>query len=292
MMQNKILVIGAAFVDVIIEVPQLPSPGEDVTGDFQKNQVGGSAFNVYGALNYAEATADLLAPVGRGPYADIVTKTMQQRQFPILLQDDIADNGWDISLVEPSGERSFITMQGIDQLWKSEWFDSLDFQSYQYFYISGYETEQKESLTVILNQLRTRRPDSYIVFDVSPRVQYMTPETIDSFLHSGVIIHGNEDEIKYLSSYSTVEDQLQDIYSKTNSPVIVTLGNRGAGIYDQNGFRIIAGEEVEAFDTIGAGDTHCGGILAGLQRGLSIDGAVKLGNQLSALVIGRRGGSL
>ncbi|MFT8394417.1 MAG: PfkB family carbohydrate kinase [Liquorilactobacillus ghanensis] len=43
---------------------------------------------------------------------------------------------------------------------------------------------------------------------------------------------------------------------------------------------------------MGAGDTHCGGILSGLQRGMKIDDAVTLGNKLSAKVVSQQSGCL
>ena len=63
-------------------------------------------------------------------------------------------------------------------------------------------------------------------------------------------------------------------------------------MYDADGGRLIPGEQVDVVNTIGAGDTHCGGVLAGLQEGMTIDDAVKLGNHLSAQVIQQEGGSL
>ena len=50
---SKTLVIGAAFVDVLMDVPKLPTTGEDISGHLRANIVGGSAFNVYGAIKYA-----------------------------------------------------------------------------------------------------------------------------------------------------------------------------------------------------------------------------------------------
>ena len=49
---SKTLVIGAAFVDVLMDVPKLPTTGEDISGHLRANIVGGSAFNVYGAIKY------------------------------------------------------------------------------------------------------------------------------------------------------------------------------------------------------------------------------------------------
>lgn len=40
-MLNNILVIGAIFVDVIIDVPQLPLAGTDVSGHLATTSMGG-----------------------------------------------------------------------------------------------------------------------------------------------------------------------------------------------------------------------------------------------------------
>lgn len=49
---------------------------------------------------------------------------------------------------------------------------------------------------------------------------------------------------------------------------------------------------MKVVNTIGAGDTHCGGVIAGLQKEMSIDEAVSLSNALSAKVIQQEAGSL
>lgn len=291
-MENKILVIGAAFVDVIMDIPNIPEPGGDVTATFKDNIVGGSAFNVYGALQYEKADADLFVPVGRGQYANVVREAFAEKKISMLIERDEKDNGWDLSLVEPSGERTFITVPGIDQFWKDDWFDAIDLNDYQYFYISGYETENIESTEVILNKLESRRDDAYVLFDASPRVRYMDQNVIDQFLQHNNIIHCNEDEIGYLSNAEKFDYKLADIYTKTESPVIVTLGSKGACLFDHGQKEIISGEHADVVNTIGAGDTHCGGILAGLQNGMSIHDAIQLGNKLSAQVVKQRSGSL
>ncbi|MDE9567098.1 ribokinase, partial [Xenorhabdus bovienii] len=38
-------------------------------------------------------------------------------------------------------------------------------------------------------------------------------------------------------------------------------------------------------DGIGAGDAHCGGMLAGLSQGMSLRDAVDLGNRVAAIVV-------
>lgn len=291
-MSDKVLVVGAAFVDVLMDVPNLPVSGGDVTGVFHQNVVGGSAFNVYGALQYVNAQSDLFVPVGSGQYANVVRQAFQDKQIPMLIERTEKDNGWDLCLVEPSGERSFITVPGIDQLWTKEWFDNIDLNDYKYFYISGYETENVASTEVILNQFDQRRDDAYVLFDASPRVSHMDQTVIDRFLSHNVIVHCNEDEIGFMSTENTLENKMKDIYQKTQSPVIVTLGSKGAALYHDDAFSVITSDQATVVNTIGAGDTHCGGILAGLQQGLSIEEAIRLGNELSLKVVQQQAGSL
>lgn len=124
-MTNNVLIIGAAFVDVIIDVPQLPFAGADVSGHLSATTIGGCAYNVYQACLSQQAAVDLFVPIGQGPYADKVRHAFKQHQIPMLCQQTTADNGWDLCFVEPNGERSFVTMTGIEQLWQTDWFDQL-----------------------------------------------------------------------------------------------------------------------------------------------------------------------
>ena len=79
------------------------------------------------------------------------------------------------------------------------------------------------------------------------------------------IINANENEIGFLSDKDTLAEKAQDIFCKTNEPVLITLGARGTYLYDKHGGKIIGTDKVKNIvNTIGAGDTHCGGVIAGL----------------------------
>lgn len=290
---NKTLILGAAYVDVIIDVPQLPFSGGDVTGELKKYIVGGSAFNVYGAMHAAHAVADLFVPVGQGQYADIVRSELQRRQIPELLPVTEADNGWDISMVEPSGERSFLTIPGIDQIWQDDWFDRISLADYQYFYLSGYQIEDEHIANQILGRLAQRNKDAYVLFDASPRISHLTTKTMQQLLHDHVIIHCNEDEIGYFGRSGESRDEIaKSIFEQTQSPVLVTLGAKGTFYYDGKRSDIIPSHHVEVVNTIGAGDTHCGGFLAGLASGMNLVDAIKMANELAGRVVAQENSSL
>ncbi len=70
-------------------------------------------------------------------------------------------------MVEPSGERSFLTIPGIDQIWQDDWFDRINLADYRYFYVSGYQIENEHIADQILGRLTQRNADAYVLFDAS-----------------------------------------------------------------------------------------------------------------------------
>ncbi|KRL20197.1 PfkB family carbohydrate kinase [Lentilactobacillus kisonensis] len=290
---KRTLIIGAAFVDVLMDVPKLPTTGEDVSGKLRGNIVGGSAFNVYGAVKYAQQSADLFVPVGEGQYADVVRAKMARCKIPVMLSVSGADNGWDISFVEPSGERSFLTVNGIEQLWQSDWFETIDIGDYDYFYVSGYEMEDERAADVILSALAKRKLETEVVFDASPRIQYISRKTIERLLSEGVMIHCNQSEIDQLVAGSgKLSEKCAQLYDKTRAPVIVTLGDQGAYVFAGPDEGKVPPTQRKVVNTLGAGDTFCGGLIGGLAAGLTISDAVGKGNELASLVVGQESGTL
>ncbi|NLR10636.1 MULTISPECIES: PfkB family carbohydrate kinase [Lactobacillaceae] len=290
---SKALVLGAAFVDVVINVPRLPFSGGDVTGELKSYHVGGSAFNVYGAIRHSSQAAKLFVPVGVGQYADRVRKHLLDKKIPLSLPVSGADNGWDLSLVEPDGERSFLTIDGIEQQWDSSWFDRINMSDYHYIYVSGYELENSQSAQVILNALNHKSENTYVLFDTSPRIGQISAHVLKQILTDHVIVHCNADEVnQVMPEGESLTAKAQRIYSLTHSPVIVTLGGQGTYYYDGQVEETISAEKVTVINTIGAGDTHCGGIIAGLMAGMSLRKSLEQANRLSAQVVQQESGSL
>ena len=103
--RKRILIIGSAFVDVIVHVPRLPLSGEDVEGSSRQQVVGGCAYNAADAVAKLGIDFDALIPVGEGMIADRVRETFRARGFTVREFRGIGDNGWCLSFVEPDGER-------------------------------------------------------------------------------------------------------------------------------------------------------------------------------------------
>lgn len=64
---------------------------------------------------------------------------MNEDGYEILINDLEMDNGYCLCLVEENGERSFITVNGIEANHKEEWFHNLNMNQYENIYLAGYQ---------------------------------------------------------------------------------------------------------------------------------------------------------
>ena len=114
---TPVLVIGGAVGDLVMTLPRLPTSGEDIEAQPQARQIGGCAFNVARALVRLETPVINGMPVGNGEWGSAVEAAMGELGLEVLLRHGQMDNGWCLALVEPNGERTFITVSGCESQW-------------------------------------------------------------------------------------------------------------------------------------------------------------------------------
>ena len=283
----KTLVIGAAIVDMVMQVDRIPKSGEDVIGKDTKVMVGGCAYNVASTMHNLDCDHDLCVPVGNGMYASIVRKKLLENGYPILIQDDTDDNGFCLCLVEKNGERTFITVQGVEGNFKTSWFDTLDMNDYDNIYLAGYQVCDHNG-SVVAQWMRTLE-NKTIYFAPGPVICDIDPETMTQLMKLNPILHLNEKELFDFTKETDLDTALHTLYRKNHNLIIVTLGSRGAAYYDGTHITTIPSIPVSVVDTIGAGDSHIGAIISGISKGLSIQDSIKTANKVSACIVGIQG---
>ena len=283
----KTLVIGAAIVDMVMQVDRIPKSGEDVIGKDTKVMVGGCAYNVASTMHNLDCDHDLCVPVGNGMYASIVRKKLLENGYPILIQDDKDDNGFCLCLVEKNGERTFITVQGVEGNFKTSWFDTLDMNDYDNIYLAGYQVCDHNG-SVVAQWMRTLE-NKTIYFAPGPVICDIDPKTMTQLMKLNPILHLNEKELFDFTKETDLDTALHTLYRKNHNLIIVTLGSRGAAYYDGTHITTIPSVPVSVVDTIGAGDSHIGAIISGISKGLSIQDSIKTANKVSACIVGIQG---
>lgn len=282
----KTLVVGAAIVDLMMKIDRLPKSGEDIPCKETKTVIGGCAFNVANTLRNLNSEHALCVPVGNGMYADLIRKGMSDKGYKPLIEEENEDNGYCLSLVEADGERTFITVQGAECHFKKEWFENLK-EDFDAIYLAGYQA-CGESGQIISNWMKTLNSKE-IFFAPGPMITSIETSTMDTILSLKPILHVNEMEALSYTETENVESAIKELYERTHNIVFVTLGSKGTAYYDGQEIEIIPSVKTTVVDTVGAGDSHIGAIIAGLSKGLSIKESVLLANRVASIVVGTSG---
>lgn len=285
---KKVLVIGSSVCDVIININKIPSSGEDENIISQSLNIGGCAFNVASMLKYFHIPFDLFSPIGKGIYGDYVRNIFIKEDIPILLESELK-NGCCYCLVEKSGERSFICEHGAEYFFKKEWFDSLDTHIYEYVYVCGLELEEDKNNNLI--EFLEKNKHFKIILAPSPRINSIDKDRMNRILSLSPIIHLNDKEILEYTHKATIKEASRYIYDITNKPVIVTLGRKGCYYYDGN-HHYFDSIPAKVVDTIGAGDSHAGTIIAMLYNSKSLDDCMIKANEIASQVVSQKGAHL
>ena len=287
---KKILVIGSTVADIIINVDYLPTTAQDVHLKSQSMSLGGCAHNVSDMIRHFNAPYTLFSPIGTGIYGDFVRNQLALKGITSPMPTPDQANGCCYCFVEESGERTFIVDHGAEYLFYKEWFDQLNLEKLSSVYICGLEIEDKTGNTIVEFLESAKLP---VVFAPGPRIHLIDKGLMDRIFALRPILHLNEDEVCRFTNKETIEEAIEAMYALSQNAVIVTNGSNGAYYYDNTGLHHVAGTPCpQVIDTIGAGDSHCGAVMAGLALGFSMEKAIEKANVAAAAVVGCKGALL
>ncbi|WP_409308134.1 PfkB family carbohydrate kinase [Pectobacterium sp. B1J-3] len=298
--RRQICVIGAAVIDVIADAYSLPHRGSDIELHQQGVNIGGCALNIAITLKQLEMTSLNALPLGQGVWADIIRNALQKKGIESVIQTDEGDNGWCLALIEPDGERTFLSVSGVENQWSADILSELTIDPDALIYLSGYQLSSKNG-EALIDWLETRSADTTLFIDFGPRIADIAPDRLARILARNPIVSVNRDEAAYLlkTDNAGTQEQLdtQDVdrlakewYRRHHCPVIVRMDKEGAYYCTAQQAGWVAPFNARVVDTIGAGDSHAGGVLAGLASGWTLDRAITLGNSVASFVVSHRGG--
>ena len=115
--------------------------------------------------------------------------------------------------------------------------------------------------------------------EILSKVTYLTP---------------NETELSVLTGHPVdtideIKEAAKILLNQGVKNLIVTLGDKGALLANQEKMTIIEGYPVKAVDTVAAGDSFNGALAKGLVDGMNIEDAIRLANAVGALTVTKQG---
>ena len=293
---KRLLIIGSTCVDVILRLDHLPTTGEDMH-PVQRFAMGGCAFNVAQVPKAYDVDLHFVTPIGdHGVFSDFVRAHLDNAGFrgPITVPD--SENGCCYCLVERSGERTFLSVHGIEYSFHAEYMDAFAGERFDYTYICGLEVEETTGGELVA--WLEAHPDiaGTVVYAPGPRGIEVDTDRTERILGMHPILHLNEQEAQALAGMSGSEDRVlaaaQVLHAKTGNRVIVTRGADGVLWISADG-SVHSAPSVPStvVDTIGAGDSHCGAVLTGLTLGWTEEDTMRFANQIASEVVAQEGGA-
>ncbi|WP_410608468.1 PfkB family carbohydrate kinase [Amycolatopsis sp. lyj-109] len=273
-MTGRLVHTGQVVVDLVMAVPALPPLGGDVLAS-STNLVPGGGFNVMAAAARSGARVLYAGSHGTGGFGDLARAALTAEGVELAHEPTSeVDTGVVVVLVDATGERTFATGTGAEGRLRAELLDRVLPKKDDVVYVSGYSLLHEINRAALLEWL-PRLPGSRILFDPGPLIADVNPGDLREILSTVDIVSCNAREADVLGELPPI--------------AVVRDGAKGCRVNENGRFTDVPGFPVDAVDTTGAGDTHCGVLAAELLCGSTVLDAAVRANAAAALSVTRRG---
>jgi sugar/nucleoside kinase (ribokinase family) len=287
----RLFCLDTVLVDVDLKVASLPERAGDVRASSQLITTGGG-FNAMSAATRHGLKVVYAGRLGQGPFATLARRdlTSEGIETPLESNDDL-DCGVCVVLVEPDGERTFITAPGAESTLRASDLATLEVDDGDVVLVSGYNVMYRDMDGVVLKWLEELAPDVVVAFDPATRVEDVPRENLRRVMARATWLLCNRAEATELSGEHDPLAAANYLASAYGSPnVLVRTGAEGCVVARRDEAAIaIKGFRTTVVDTTGAGDVHNGVFVAELAQGLDPLEAARYANAAAAMSVALAG---
>ncbi len=289
-MAPRVIHTAQALVDAVTEVPALPSRGGNVMATSHQRYAGG-AVTILLAAARSGARAVHAGAIGTGVNGDLIRSAlaadgveMSARAVPHL------DTGVCIVLVEPTGERTFVTTQGAEREITVASLRSCAPTAGDLVCLSGYSLVGR-TRDPLLEWVEGLDDGVLLVLDPGAAFAEIPTGIRDRVLARTSVWTGNAEESAALAGVTGIRESAQIVSTQLaeDAVTIVRDGPRGCLVLEKGEEVHVAGHPRRPVDTNGAGDTHTGVLLAARAAGAGWVRAAGRANAAAAIKVTRRG---
>lgn len=292
-MKKRILVVGSANMDFVMNVSRLPMPGETLIEENCDYRLipGGKGGNSAIAAQRLGADCVLCAKLGRDANGDALRRLFSGEGInqTALRSTDEAPTGLAAITVESDGTNRISVFSGANSLLSADdaeeallcYPDALlmQFEVPSDAVLSAAYHAAKKNIPIIIDA-GPARPD--FPFGELPPLEIFSPNETETEAYTGI----------YPSSADSALQAAIKLQKIVRSHYyVIKLGDRGALVYDGKYYNIAAPYEVKAVDTTAAGDAFTAALTLEYLRSGNIMHSCRYANAVGALVVSRAGAS-
>jgi sugar/nucleoside kinase (ribokinase family) len=190
-------------------------------------------------------------------------------------------------LITPDAERTMLTHLGISATLSENELDLSAAKNSEYIYLEGYlvTSPGAKAAAIKLRQAAEAHQVKTAISLSDPGMVEFFGDGLKEMIGDKVdLLFCNEHEAMGFVGAKTVPDAAEGLKKYTRA-FAITLGSRGALVFDGNTYHPIAAHPVTAVDTNGAGDMFAGAFLYAITHGHDYASAGKLASRASAEVV-------
>lgn len=284
MSAGRVVVVGSANVDLVVDVPRHPAGGETILGgDLRRTPGGKGANQAVAAARAGGADTTFVGALGRDDSAELLLASLAGAGVRTDTVNRVdAPTGTALITVSPDGENTIVVAPGANSRVR----------------VGAAQADRIAAADVVLAQLEipldtvvaaggARRTGALLVLNAAP-----SRELPDAVWDQVDVLVVNEHEAADLvgGSPSAGPEGLAAALLGRVPAVVITLGGRGSLVAERGGRPVrVPAAQVTAVDTTGAGDTYCGVLAAALARSAGLVEAARLAGAAGALAVTRSG---
>ncbi len=260
----------------------------------KKRAGGGSAANTLYALSQFGGTAFYSCKVANDEQGDFYVSELGNHNIQTNLSPtrEPGTTGRCLVMVTPDAERTMLTHLGISQEVSHKELRLSAIAKARYVYIEGYlvTSDSAREAAIALKQAAERHGvRTAFTFSDPSMLEYFRSGIDEVLGDSGVdLLFCNEKEALTWSGEADLDAACRKIEGIARQ-FVVTLGARGARLFDGEVYSEVAAAPVKAVDTNGAGDMFAGAFLYGITHGHSMHAAGALASLAAGVTVSHIG---
>lgn len=267
-----ITIIGSINLDLIATVNRLPAAGETVLGDGFRTAPGGKGANQALAAARAGGRVRMVGAVGRDAFAAQATALLGEGGVDLsAVRDSGEPTGVALILVGGSGENVIAVVPGANGTVGPDAVTAAGIAAGEHVVLQheipldavekALDLARSAGAVSLLNTAPFRREAAPLL----ARADYVIANETEFDLYAGELALQGADRPARMRAFT----------GQTGRTIIVTLGGEGVIAVAPSGQLKVEALNVTPVDTVGAGDTFCGYLAAGLSADLPLEAALR-----------------
>ncbi|MEO7060563.1 MAG: ribokinase [Lapillicoccus sp.] len=278
---GSVVVVGSINMDIAVTCARLPLPGETLLADSLLRSGGGKGANqAVGASRAGGARTAMVGAVGHDGDGTTLLADLRADGVDVdaVVRLDLP-TGTALITIDSHAENTIVVAAGANAAVEVDESAAATIATADVL-LAQLEIPQE----AVLAAARARRPGALFILNAAPSAPL--PEELLAQVDLLIV---NEHEALDLASVTDLETALTWLVARTPA-VLVTLGAAGSRLLRRDIPDIVVdAPEVQAIDTVAAGDTFCGVLAAWLAQGSSEPEAMRAASAAASLAVQRHG---